>query len=178
MSSAPTAAGTLSAARIAELLASTLGAEKSAEVVDSAVARLSLAQHAHDLSLDQALAILDELARAPGMVGITARFARSRLDTPKSAPPSGRRDTAPISSARGVGASVSVDEVASLLAGVLGGARSQEVVARALADLGLPPDRLDKAQALALLDHLSQEPGTLGLCARFGRARLILRFAA
>jgi hypothetical protein len=177
MSADPIAAGNLSASRIAELLAPTLGVEKSKEVVDAAVTRLRLDPHAHDLSLDQALAILDDLGRAPGMVGIAARFARTRLDAPKSGPVSVRHDAAPVSSARGA-ITVSSDEVAALLAGVLGAARSQEVVARALSQLGLPRDRLDKAQAMMLLDHLAQEPGSLGLCARFGKARLILRFAA
>jgi hypothetical protein len=77
--------GTLPTARIAEILAPTLGWEKSSEVVDAAVERLALSRTS--LTLEEALSLLAHLARTPGMVGIAARFARSRLDTPRAAPP-------------------------------------------------------------------------------------------
>ncbi len=128
--------------------------------------------------------MLDELARTPGMVGIAARFARSRLDAVRTPPhtaaagPSSAR-TAP-SSGRLTPTTVTVTaaDVAALIASAMGTDRAREIVLDAARCLGLPPDRLDKAQAMALLDHLAIEPGVVGLCARFGKARLILRFAA
>lgn len=224
MSNAAVVSSVISAAQIADLLASTLGAEKALEVVDAAVNRLGLGAVSGDLSLDQSLSILDDLSRAPGMVGITARFARTRLDAPRSAsflksasprrermpsysslegaasgrdrtPGSGpvssrpaNLDSGPISvrapssqdapSSAVKGGTVTAEEIAALLTSAMGAQQSQEVVRTAILDLGLPDGRLDKQQAMAVLDFLAQSPGVVGLCARFGKARLILRFAA
>jgi hypothetical protein len=198
----------LPTSHLAELLAPTLGWEKSSEVVESAAIRLGLSP-GRALRVDQALAVLDELARTPGMVGIAARFARSRLEArtsaaaapaaPRSpdaaaasasAEPLSRRSASPFHegpksqrlddpvSSRSTGTSISTREIAALLSSALGTDKAQEVVAAAAARLGLSSDRLDKAHAIALLDHLAAEPGVVGLCARFGKARLILRFAA
>jgi hypothetical protein len=73
---------------------------------------------------------------------------------------------------------ISTRDVAALLSSALGTDKALELVAAAATRLGLPADRLDKAAAIALLDQLAAEPGVVGLCARFGKARLILRFAA
>jgi hypothetical protein len=191
MSNSAPSVSLISSIQIAELLSSTLGIEKSAEVVEVALARLGFTYLAMALSLDQALAVLDELSRAPGMVGITARLARTGLDAskgPSSGPISAELPPAsvrfrqiegpPSSSLRGASASVTAEDVASLLSGSLGVERSYSLVLRALVRLGMNADRLDKSQALAVLDFLAQEPGSVGLCARFGRARLLLRFAA
>lgn len=180
---------TVTSNRVAELLAPTLGREKSSEVVAAVVTRLALP--AADLSPEQALAVLDELARTPGMVGIAARFARSRLDSARIPPsvsammpavgPSSTRQPpssgSPVTG-RQVAVSVTATEVAALLASAMGTEKAREIVLDAVRRLGLAADRLDKAQAMTLLDHLAAEPGVVGLCARFGKARLILRFAA
>jgi hypothetical protein len=190
--------GVLTAARIAELLAPTLGWEKGSEVVDIAVTRLALPGSA--LTLGQAIAVLDELARTPGMVGIAARFARSRLDAPRAVeivrapppsvhppPPSTRGPVpaggpvsgrAPASGRLPPGTTVTSDDVAALLANAIGADKAQEVVLAAVHRLGFRAERLDKAQAMAVLDHLAGVAGVIGLCARFAKARLILRFAA
>jgi hypothetical protein len=174
---------------LAELLAPTLGWEKSSEVVEAATLRLGFSPQ--ELRKDQALAVLDELTRTPGMVGIAARFARSRLDArgsagaSPSAEPVSRRaphprpdePAGPVSS-RNVVTTISTHDVAALLSNALGMDKALELVAAAAARLGLPSDRLDKGAAIALLDQLAAEPGVVGLCARFGKARLILRFAA
>jgi hypothetical protein len=194
----------ISMSSIAELLAPTLGCEKSAEVVEGAALRLGFSPEA--LRADQALAMLDELARTPGMVGIAARFARSRLDAqraslpPAAEPPSrrypGQRSTmgetpkpppqastlsppgtGPVSS-RSVVTTISTRDVAALLSSAMGMDKALEIVTTTSDRLGLSPDHLDKTQAIALLDQLAGEPGMVGLCARFGKARLILRFAA
>jgi hypothetical protein len=204
--------GTIPSVRLAELLAPTLGWEKSSEVVDASVGRLRLAPNA--LTPEQAFAVLDDLARTPGMVGIAARFARSRLDAPRVQPPpsdvlpTSGHASAPASMARppdsgkrppdtprcaghgeapaarstpkpvAPGTTISTSEVAALLSSAMGTKKAQEIVLATARHLGFTAERLDKAQAMALLDHLAVEPGVVGLCARFGKARLILRFAA
>jgi hypothetical protein len=62
--------------RIAKLLASSLGLEKSVEAIDSAAATLGLPEV---LAPREALRLLEHLARAPGLVGISARFVKARL---------------------------------------------------------------------------------------------------
>ena len=59
------------------LLASTLGQEKSEEAIAAAMRKLGL----FGLTLDraQALLVLEDLALSPGLVGVTARFAKARL---------------------------------------------------------------------------------------------------
>jgi hypothetical protein len=116
------------------------------------------------------------------MVGISARFARSRFEAQRAPPPppSMRAPTSsrqPPSVRQGA-ATVSADEIAALLTNAMGADKAHEIVLGAVRRLGLTPERIDRAQAMALLDHLAAEPGVVGLCARFGKARLILRFAA
>jgi hypothetical protein len=62
---------------IEQTLSATLGAEKSAEVVAEAIASLGFPRY---LDAEQGARVLDLLSRAPGMVGVVARFARSRYD--------------------------------------------------------------------------------------------------
>ena len=59
------------------LLAPALGTEKARDATTAAAHRLGL--DARSLSREQAMAVLDELAREGGIVGVVARFARSRL---------------------------------------------------------------------------------------------------
>lgn len=62
---------------LAALLAPALGAEKARDAISGAAARLGLDPHA--LSHDDAIAVLDELTRSDGMVGVVARFAKARV---------------------------------------------------------------------------------------------------
>jgi hypothetical protein len=59
------------------LLSPSLGDEKAREVVTSAAAAIGL----HDQVIDrqQALVVLEHIARASGLVGITARFAKTHI---------------------------------------------------------------------------------------------------
>ena len=59
------------------LFAPTLGREKSTDVVTCAARALNAS--AGGWSLEQALAIVNEMARTPGLVGIVSRLARARL---------------------------------------------------------------------------------------------------
>ncbi len=75
---APAANYRMPAGALARLLRSAMGEEKASEIVNSAVRELRLA--AGD-GLDQAdaLKVLELLAKTPGIVGITARFAKSHV---------------------------------------------------------------------------------------------------
>jgi hypothetical protein len=225
-----TAPATISATRLMELLTPTLGWDKSSEVVSVALARRGLSHG--ELSLDDALTLLEVLSGTAGMVGIAARYAATRVQslraTSSAAPPSraesarggpssspgsqqpssaGSRSSAttppssaapqsstlrsadatapPVSgsgdmpsSSRARPVAVDLRDIVELFEGAMGRERSEEVVFAAARRLSLPTERLDKAHALSLLDTLVSEPGIVGLCARFAKARLILRFAA
>jgi hypothetical protein len=179
---------TISATRLMELLAPTLGWEKSSEVVSVALARRGMSHG--ELSIDDALVVLDHLAQSPGMVGIAARYAATRLGALRPAapaadngPPSSvtsQRASSPEhpSSSRTRAITVDLRDIIELFAGAMSPEQSEATVLGAARQLRLPKDRLDKVQALSLVDHLAAEPGVVGLCARFAKARLILRFAA
>jgi hypothetical protein len=59
------------------MLARTLGQEKAVEVIDAAARTLAIPLG--DLTAADALRILERLATAEGMVGVAARFAKSRV---------------------------------------------------------------------------------------------------
>ena len=60
------------------LLSATIGDDKAMDAVEAAARKLGLPP-VQDLTMKQALEVLDEVANTPGIVGITARFAKSRL---------------------------------------------------------------------------------------------------
>jgi hypothetical protein len=193
--SAPFDAEPIPARVIVDLLAPALGWEKSAEVVRAAAERLGYGG-GRDVAPAEANALLEELARAPGMVGVAARFARLRNDFTAPAPrSSGRRpvvvdraaappppsarvtlDEAPASGPGSWVRTLAVAEIVDILAHTIGQERSQDAVTSALRRLGLPPSHLDRRQAMALLDDLATEVGLVGITARFAKARAILRF--
>ena len=61
---------------VIDLLAASLGTTKAEHAVRSAADSLRLADSS--FPLDQALALLEKIAEEPGIVGITARFAKTR----------------------------------------------------------------------------------------------------
>jgi hypothetical protein len=60
------------------LLSQTIGEEKAGEVIEAAALRLGLSLSS-GLPEPDVLKLLDEIAKSPGIVGITARFAKSRV---------------------------------------------------------------------------------------------------
>lgn len=62
---------------VVELLARTLGREKATMVVRNAAMLLRTPPDQH-WTHEDALAVLEKIAEQPGLVGITARFAKSR----------------------------------------------------------------------------------------------------
>jgi hypothetical protein len=61
---------------VIDLLAASLGTTKAEQAVR--VAATSLRLDAGAFQLEEALALLDKIAEEPGIVGITARFAKTR----------------------------------------------------------------------------------------------------
>ncbi len=70
------AAPVFSRVHLAKLLSASMGREKATECVGEAAASLGLGA---TFSHADALRILEAVATQPGIVGITARFAKSRL---------------------------------------------------------------------------------------------------
>lgn len=60
------------------LLAGSIGNEKAATTIEEAARKMGLGRRAH-VSMDEALGILEKVAEIPGIVGVSARFAKSRL---------------------------------------------------------------------------------------------------
>jgi hypothetical protein len=68
---------TIARRQLAKMLAGTIGEEKAQEAVAGACSAAGLT--AESLSWEEALAVLGRIAETPGVVGITARFAKSRM---------------------------------------------------------------------------------------------------
>ena len=175
---------------IVSLFAPTLGWDKSEELVNGVRYKLCLPRGA--MSAAQALTILDELALEPGIVGVTARFLRSRGDLLRNAPPTSERtgvrpvedpaDVSPPSSKVSPRrdppreeARLDVRELTDLLAGTLGNEKAQEAIAAGAKRLALPEGRITHAQASLLFEDLARQPGLVGITARFAKARLMLK---
>lgn len=63
-------------AELAALLSQNLGMEKALELVGTAARELNFGG---ELTIEQGLEILERIAAQPGLVGIAARFAKSRV---------------------------------------------------------------------------------------------------
>jgi len=61
---------------LADMLARSLGTAKATEIVDVAVRQLGMGG---ELTRADALHVLEQIASQPGIVGVTARFAKSRV---------------------------------------------------------------------------------------------------
>jgi hypothetical protein len=68
--------GRSSRAEVAKLLSASLGIEKARECVVAAAIALELGE---DFPREDALRVLEQLAAQGGIVGVTARFAKSRV---------------------------------------------------------------------------------------------------
>jgi len=165
-----------------EMLAASLGWEKSAEVVDAAVMRLKYPQVL--VTPEQASDILAELAKSRGMVGVTARFARSRMGLPIPSAASSRASSSgpttskavAATSNRGMARSILIGELVKLLSGTEGQERAEEAVLDAIRRLRLPSRALSRNQTLAVLDDLASRTGPMAVTANFAKARAILLF--
>jgi hypothetical protein len=186
----------LRARDVAELLSSTLGWEKSEELVQTIAHAAGF--DPNDLTPDDAVVILDMLSRQQGLVGVTARFARSRADTlrrmrirppPPVAPQIGLPgEPTPVSGIQRTPSHQSaswsnlapkrlpISELVTLIAPTIGQEKAAESIAFALRVKGIVEEKLTQEQALAVFEVLSQNEGLVGVTARFAKARLVLRY--
>lgn len=63
------------------------------------------------------------------------------------------------------------EELSALLAPVLGSRRADEIIAKAVVDLGFDGTNLEMSQARLVLAKLSDAPGLVGAAARLVQAR-------
>lgn len=63
---------------LARLLSHSVGEEKAGDAVRGAAKELGM-KGEKPVSFEQALEIFEKIAQTPGIVGVTARFAKSRL---------------------------------------------------------------------------------------------------
>ncbi|MGE0784961.1 MAG: hypothetical protein AB7S26_04675 [Sandaracinaceae bacterium] len=77
MPSAPAESG-IDATQLAGLLSPSLGDEKARAAIRDAMRSLGI-QATAKMSTELALDVLEQIARTPGIVGVTARFAKSRV---------------------------------------------------------------------------------------------------
>jgi hypothetical protein len=175
---------------LVQCFAATLGLEKSGDVVLASARKLGL-PNGDDLRLDQALAIVDDLATVGGLVGVVARFVKTRGDlrtlaearpnvtspllprvTSLSAPQAGQ------AAARVEESQVATSEIIDHFATAMGEARAREVVATHAASTGAAGAWLSRAQVMALLEAMASEEGIVGVTARFAKAKFILKLRA
>lgn len=173
----------MTARDITSLLAATLGWEKADEVVALAISRMGV--DPSRLTAYQARKILELLASAPGIVGVTARFAQSRASFGSAAQrrveearaaANAMRPGAAATTGRPRQSEVRVkrSEIAALLGPNVDAARSARAVDDAARELGVQTESLTPQQAIKVLDALANEDGVVGVAARFAKARFAL----
>jgi hypothetical protein len=64
-----------------------------------------------------------------------------------------------------------------MLSPSIGLEKAQECVSDAIRELALSPLGLTRADALAILEILAQEPGIIGVTARFAKSRVHLKWS-
>ncbi len=179
----PEAPGPVAVRSVVARLAQTLGWDRSEEVVLATTRKLRCDENA--LTPEDVTAILEDLALEEGIVGVTARFALSRRggSHPRSPtvtpppittipPPS---DSAPASAV--LVATLGLHEVSAQLAPLLGADKTEAALQASMRRLGLP-HRLDREQAIRLLDDLGHQDGVVGMTVRFVLGRVLARFSA
>lgn len=69
---------------------------------------------------------------------------------------------------------VTPDDIIELFAPALGEDKARSVVQAALSALQLPTSGMPAPRALLVLEHIAEEPGLVGITARFAKSRVIL----
>jgi hypothetical protein len=179
------------------LLSPTLGFEKSNEVVTATIERLGVAPEA--ISVDEALQVLDTLARGTGLIAIAARLAKVRgrfnlvesaeevslpassIDEPsvsKQPSPPGRTTSAEfrIGPVRKPGPETTTQQyLIELLAPTLGMEKAGALIREAGGVKARPNDEVSLEEACRILERLSAVDGIVGTASSFAKARLLLR---
>ncbi len=72
---------------------------------------------------------------------------------------------------------VALEELVGVIGASVGDEKAREVLLEAARGLGLDPRAMTRQEALALLESLAHTPGIIGVSSRFGRSRLLLKWA-
>ncbi len=72
---------------------------------------------------------------------------------------------------------VSLDELIAVLGQSIGEDKARHTLERAAVATGIDVGTMNRPQALAVLEHVADSPGIVGVTARFGRSRLMLQWA-
>jgi hypothetical protein len=156
--------------RAVELLAATLGEARALALWEETLNHLGLPD-SDSLLRAHVLAAFDAISAAPGIVGVAGRYARLRLDHVNQPPPSSARSsTTPLSAT-----AEPAKDLLGLLAPSVGEEKAKEAILQAAKALGLSSTDLTRPEALQILDVMAKSPGLLGVAARFGKARFLLR---
>ena len=155
-------------------MAASLGEEKSGALWDETVHRLAMPP-GEWFTEKQVATVLGALSASSDIVGVAARYARVRFNNASLAPvaappPSHRSELADASSV--------TDDLMSLLAPSLGEEKAREAIQQTSRMLQLPSTGLTRDHALAILEEMAKAPGLLGVAARLGTARFLLRYPA
>lgn len=154
---------------LADLLAPTLGRDRASELVRETARDLRI--DADELSEVHAELVLDQLAARPGSVGTAARFAARRaLGSKNDDPPSSQTRESQVETA-----SVRRGDIEDLLGETLGAEHARALVGEHWAKARLSGVSCTNTQALAILERIGEQPGLVGVTARFAKARWHLR---
>jgi hypothetical protein len=157
----------VSFAELVDVLERSVGRERAEELVTAVIAELGL--RADQLSPAAAAQVLERLARGTDVVAVAARFGLSRAwFGEREAPPppsSGARES--------TRRAFSVETLGELLAPTVGREKAVSSIGSAVAALGLGV-AFDRASALAVLERVAEEPGLVGVAARFAKVKLHL----
>lgn len=159
--------------------------ELSPEVLPRVLEELTLVPGVIGLAARRALVQLwrantpPQAPAAPSEASPPRPKPRQTSSRPDLGAPAHAEPAAPARTTSGVRAAarapVSVADLCELLSRSLGEAKAQELVRGALEARSWRHNPLPPGQALTILDDLSQEPGLVGITARFAKPKLLLR---
>jgi hypothetical protein len=170
---------------VVQLLAPTLGLEKSREVVAAAARQLGYPDPV-TFSLEQAESLLQHLTGAEGIVGVVARYAVNRVGTLVLSDDDEPTDTGiilrPPTHEPGTGSynrlpTVSMSELVELFASSIDSARASELLRQAADQLKIGPGPWPRPQAVTLLEHLCTLEGMPGVVARYVQPRVLQKLS-
>ncbi len=170
---------------LVQLLAPTLGVEKSREVVAAAAKHLGFPDPV-TFSLEQAESLLQHLAGIEGIVGVVARFAVNRVGSLVVADDDEPTDTGivvrPPAYEVSTGSynrmpTITMGELVELFASSLDAAKATELLRHAAEHVGVGPGPWPRPQVVTLLEHLCTVEGMPGVVARYVQPRVLQKLS-
>ena len=147
------------------LISPTIGNEKGESVLRSAARALGI--RPEDMTRREAREVLEKVGGEPGVVGLSARLASSRVTTLAS--------EAPRAPSMRVHGHYTRTQLVGMIEQSVGRDKSERLIAEAALEQGIEGERLTAAQAMDVLELLAEQPGIVGVTARFARVKLLVR---